>query len=91
MARVLRAKSTEFKLFAPRAKQVSIAGNFNNWDAKGISAKRDTKGNWSVKLGLKPGKYEYKFLVDGSWLTDPHCSSFISNAFGTQNCLLEVK
>lgn len=91
MARILRAKSTELKLFAPRAKRVSLAGSFNSWDTNSIAAKKDAKGNWSVKLSLKPGQYEYKFVVDGSWITDPHCSSYTNNSFGTQNCLLEVK
>ncbi len=91
MNRILKAKSTELQLFAPQAKRVSLAGSFNGWDTKSLTAKKDLKGNWAVKLSLKPGRYEYKFVVDGSWLTDPKCSSLTSNAFGTQNCLLEVK
>ncbi|MFH1199393.1 MAG: isoamylase early set domain-containing protein [Candidatus Omnitrophota bacterium] len=91
MIKVLKEKSTELKLFAPKAKKVSLAGNFNGWDTKSLTAKKDAKGNWTVKLDLKPGQYEYKFMVDGSWLTDPHCSSYTNNSFGTQNCLLEVK
>jgi 1,4-alpha-glucan branching enzyme len=91
MARVLRAKPVEFKLYAPQAKRVGLAGTFNNWDTKAIPAKRDSRGNWLVKVSLKPGRYEYKFFVDGSWLNDPRCSSYVSNTFGTQNCLLEIK
>ncbi|MBI3991287.1 MAG: glycoside hydrolase family 13, partial [Candidatus Omnitrophica bacterium] len=54
-------------------------------------AKKDSKGNWTAKVSLKPGKYEYKFFVDGSWLNDPHCNSCVANAFGTQNCTVEIK
>lgn len=91
MAGINRVRPTEFKIYAPSAKRVSLAGNFNNWDTKLLSAKKDTRGNWTVKVGLKPGRYEYKFFVDGSWLNDPRCQGCVSNAFGTQNCILEVK
>jgi len=60
-----RAKATQFRIFAPQAKKVSLAGSFNNWDPKAITAKKDTKGNWIVTVGLKPGRYEYKF--PGRW------------------------
>lgn len=86
-----RMKPTEFRLHAPSAKRVNIAGTFNNWSANGLTARKDSRGNWSIKVNLKPGRYEYKFLVDGSWLTDPHCTSCVSNTFGTQNCVIEVK
>jgi len=91
MPRITNGKPKEFKLYAPSAKKVSIAGSFNNWDTKKFSAKKDTKGNWTVKLSLKPGTHEYKFFVDGSWWNDPSCGSCVTNSFGTSNCLVEVK
>jgi 1,4-alpha-glucan branching enzyme len=91
MAIMTRAKPTEFKLYAPQARQVSLAGSFNNWNTKTLSAKKDSRGNWAVKVNLKPGRHEYKFLVDGSWLNDPNCRSYIPNTFGSQNCVVEVR
>lgn len=91
MARTCSARPTEFKFYAPQAKRVSLAGSFNNWDTKALSAKKDSKGNWTAKADLKPGRYEYKLFVDGSWLNDPRCTSCVSNAFGSQNCVVEVK
>jgi 1,4-alpha-glucan branching enzyme len=85
------AKLTPFQIFAPQAKKVCVVGSFNNWDPKKVSAKKDTKGNWTVKVSLKPGRYEYKFFVDGSWVNDPKCSSAVYNSFGTQNSVVEVK
>lgn len=84
-------RPTEFRFYAPAAKKVSVAGSFNNWDTRKLSAKKDSKGNWSVKARLKPGRYEYKFFVDGSWLSDPRCSWNVTNSFGSQNCVLEIK
>ena len=88
---VVRQKTAEFKFYAPAAKKVSVAGSFNNWDSKAHSAKKDSKGNWVAKLSLKPGRYEYKFVVDGAWANDPKCASCVGNSFGSQNCILEIK
>jgi 1,4-alpha-glucan branching enzyme len=82
--------ATEFRLYSPKAKRVSIAGSFNNWDTSKYVAKRDSKGNWIVQVSLKPGRYEYKFFVDGSWINDPK-SNAVFNSFGTQNSVVEVK
>ena len=91
MVRLAGKKVTEFKFFAPQAKKVTLAGTFNSWDSKALLAKKDSKGNWVVKANLKPGKYEYKFFVDGSWLNDPRCNSCVVNSFGTHNCTIEIK
>lgn len=91
MARITKAKATEFKIHAPSAKKVSLAGSFNNWNTKKLSAKKDPQGNWKVNVDLKPGRYEYKFLIDGTWANDPHCNSCVPNTFGTHNCVIEVR
>jgi 1,4-alpha-glucan branching enzyme len=82
---------TEFSLSAPQAKSVFIAGNFNQWNLSAHPLKRDKKGVWKISLPLGPGRYEYRFLVDGQWQNDPNCSSFIENPFGTLNCLRIVE
>lgn len=91
MAKICKVKATEFKFFAPQAKKVNLAGSFNNWDTGSLCAKKDSKGNWGIKVGLKPGRHEYKFLVDGAWVNDPRCKSCVANSFGSHNCTIEVK
>ncbi|MDI6758788.1 MAG: isoamylase early set domain-containing protein [Candidatus Omnitrophota bacterium] len=88
---MIKAKPVEFKLYAPQAKCVSLAGSFNNWDTKANNTKKDSKGNWSTKISLESGRHEYKFFVDGTWLNDPSCTSCQTNAFGSQNCVVEIK
>jgi len=85
------SKAVTFKLTAPKAKKVSVAGSFNNWDVKSHLAKKGLKGNWSTKVSLKPGRYEYKFVVDGAWMNDPDCKNSVYNTLGSQNSLVEVK
>lgn len=84
-------KSTGFKFYAPKAKKVSVAGTFNSWNTKSNPAKKDLQGNWTADVELSQGKYEYKFFVDGIWQNDPRCSNYVTNSFGTQNCIIEVK
>ncbi len=86
-----KASATQFKFYAPNAKKVSLAGSFNNWNTKEFCAKKDTKGNWVVKMSLKPGRYEYKFFVDGAWINDPNCTDCVSNSFGSSNSVLNIK
>lgn len=91
MPRTTGTKPTEFKLYAPGAKKVTVAGSFNKWDAKKLLAKKDSKGNWVAKVALKPGKHEYKFVVDGSWTNDPCCTNCVANSLGSYNSIAEVR
>lgn len=84
-------KSVSLKLYAPQAKRVSVAGSFNSWDTNALLAKKNKSGNWVVKAGLNPGRYEYKFVVDGSWINDPACKNCVPNSVGSTNCVLVVK
>lgn len=74
---------------SPEARNVALVGDFNNW-VPTKSMKKDKDGNWKARLELEPGKYEYRYLVDGEWQNDPQCQSVTQNQFGTQNCILEV-
>ncbi len=82
-----KTKKTEFNLFAPSAQSVFLAGDFNEWNISSHPLKRDRKGLWKISLNLNPGRYEYRFLVDGEWQNDPNCVDFAENPFGTLNCL----
>ena len=52
------------------AEKVYLAGSFNNWLTYDIPMKKTELG-WEVVVSLKPGKYYYKFIVDGQWMQDP--------------------
>ena len=78
---------TEFSLSAPQATSVFIAGGFNQWNLSAHPLKQDKKGVWKISLALGPGRYEYRFFVDGEWQNDSNCQSLVENPFGTFNCL----
>ena len=79
-----------FKLEAPEAKQVSLMGDFNNWNPKTHVMKKDKKGVWSKTILIAPGRYEYKFFVDGEWWLDPENDQTGQNTFGSTNNVLIV-
>lgn len=54
----------------PNAKQVYISGSFNNWLTNDLPMQKTDLG-WTIELELTPGKYYYKFIVDGQWIADP--------------------
>ncbi len=52
------------------AKQVFLAGDFNNWSPNSLAMKKE-QGEWVLTVHLSPGKHLYKFIVDGNWIKDP--------------------
>lgn len=81
-------KRITFKLHAPDAARVSLAGDFNSWDPARHPLRRFSDGLWKKMVSLSPGRYEYRFLVDGEWHNDPECTICAPNPFGSDNCVL---
>mgnify|MGYP006312606987 CR=1 FL=1 len=71
------------------ARQVFLAGDFNNWDP---TATRMVKrnGTFRKKMALSAGEHQYKFLVDGKWQTDPAAMAQVPNAMGSTNSIVTV-
>ncbi len=84
-------KQVEFKISAPQAEKVLLTGEFNGWDHSSYLLKKYKGGTWKTNLRLKPGRYEYKFIVDGEWWDDPQCNIYVPNPFGTKNSVVEIK
>ena len=87
----LTEKESIFEFYAPEAKKVAIAGGFNNWSPENSPLKKEANGKWRTALKLKPGRYEYRFWVDGNWENDQRSTECVPNAFGTWNCVIEVR
>ena len=83
-------KRATFTLLAPDAQSVQVAGDFNSWDTNTHPLKKSSNGLWKRTLNLSPGRYEYRFLVDGQWHNDPQCQSYIPNPFGEDNCVITL-
>ena len=76
---------TTFAFQAPTARQVSLAGDFNNWDLKAGPMHKGADGVWHLSVALKPGRYEYRFVADKVWCDDPAAEMKTVNTMGTSN------
>ncbi|MFA5087573.1 MAG: helix-turn-helix domain-containing protein [Candidatus Omnitrophota bacterium] len=83
-------KKTTFELKAPAAKKVALTGDFNSWDKSGIAMEKDKNGLWKTSVSLKPGKHQYKFIVDGQWWNDPANKNTVMNPLGTLNSVKDI-
>ena len=80
-----------FELDMPDAGEVSVAGAFNGWDANADPMALGDDGIWRATLEIKPGTYEYKFVVDGTWIEDPLNPEFVEDPYGGKNSILTVE
>ena len=60
-----------FSYYNATATNVGVAGEFNGWQA-GSNPMVNNNGTWTTTIPLQFGAaYQYKFVVDGTWVSDP--------------------
>ena len=83
-------KPIEFTLKMPQAHSACVAGSFNNWDSKKTPMRKDAAAGWKATVPLAPGRHEYRFVVDGQWISDPNARESVKNQFGSTNSVVIV-
>ncbi len=75
---------------APDALQVTLAGDFNDWDESGTRLIKLKNGDFSVSMDLDSGReYKFKYLIDGSrWENDWFADKYVSNSFGADDSVV---
>ena len=68
--------------FLPEARDVYLAGSFNDWEPRELPLQRDSIGDWSIELSLPAGEHRYRLIVDGEWCDDPSAQRMEPNPFG---------
>jgi hypothetical protein len=91
LRRVPQTVKVAFVLHALEATQVSLCGEFNDWSPTATPMKRRADGHWEATLALRPGRYQYKFVVDGQWIHDPEAHASVPNEFGSVNSVIDVR
>ncbi len=91
MPKGLKKTKVLFEYYAPLAQGVHVAGAFNDWDLESNPLKKDKSGKWRAELSLPPGRYEYRYLVDGIWENDQRPVECVPNAFGSWNSVVTVQ
>jgi chromosome partitioning protein len=77
------------------ARDVRIAGDFNGWvPDKDVRSSLEVAGKervWTKVLTLPPGRYRYRYLVDGEWREDPSNPERASAPAGGRHSVLVVR
>ncbi len=91
-APMIDGDSAHFVYYDSEARQVGLSGEFNQWDRRGLhmTPLRGTGISYCTLQFRGPVRVEYKFIVDGEWMTDPFCPNIIDNGVGEQNSFFVV-
>ncbi|HEX6589414.1 MAG TPA: glycogen-binding domain-containing protein [Longimicrobiales bacterium] len=78
-----------FRLDAPDASSVHLAGDFTDWQPA-VELHEAQPGVWTAIVPVRAGVHEYAFVIDGErWTPDPLGTS-VDDGFGGQNSRLSV-
>jgi len=73
--------------YSGQGKEVYVCGTFNEWQKMKMSR---SQKDFVAMVELGEGNHEYKFFVDGQWLTDPNIPT-IENGTGFKNHVIHVE
>jgi 1,4-alpha-glucan branching enzyme len=80
-----------FKITAPEAREIYLVGDFNQWKLNDDARlSKLENGSWEKRLDLKSGRYKYKFVIDGQWVTDSQNGEKEVNSFGTFDSIIKI-
>lgn len=80
-----------FVAHAPGAACVQLAGDFNGWSPESSPmTPAGASESFHIMLPLAPGRYRYRYVIDGNWRSDPHNKYVESNPFGGLNSVVDV-
>jgi hypothetical protein len=84
-------RPVEFALRAPAVSAVAVVGDFNDWDSRATPLHNGSDGLWTVTVPLRPGRYRYTFIVDGTrWRRDPSAPPALEDDFGAPTSVITV-
>jgi len=78
-----------FTLEAPDAARVQLAGDFNGWVLDGNDM-NPVGRVWEKVVKLQPGRYRYRYVVDGVWQRDPRNPVVEPSSYGGHDSVLVV-
>lgn len=84
------AAGVRFVADFPRAREVRLTGTFTGWSSEGTPMQRRGDGRWECLVPIEAGSHQYRYIVDGTWVPDPHNDDSVLNEFGGANSLVSV-
>jgi hypothetical protein len=84
-------RPVEFALRTPADSAVALVGDFNDWNPGATPLRRASDGVWTVTVPLRPGRYRYTFIVDGTrWRRDPAAPRALEDDFGAPTSVITI-
>ncbi len=80
-----------FRVHAEGATRVQVAGDFNDWNPSRTPMQHVDKDTFQIKVPLEPGRYMYRYVIDGHWRNDPENHYVQTNPFGELNNVVEFE
>lgn len=84
------AKPVNFYFDAPKAHAVNLVGDFNGWSPTTHPLERRVDGWWFIQVPFTHGHHQYRFLVDGKPMLDPHATGVTHNERNEEVSLMAV-
>jgi len=77
---VLYSTGTTFRVWAPHASSVNVAGTFNSWSTTTNPLASEENGWWSVDIAGASLYDQYRYVINGTlWKTDPRAKDVVSS------------
>jgi 1,4-alpha-glucan branching enzyme len=83
-----QAGTAMFAIKNTMARDVCVAGQFSNW--KPLKMRKAKDGTWTCTVNATSSTMEYKFVIDGQWMTDPDNSTSSRNPYGSCNSVARL-
>lgn len=80
--------TVQFKFYRPNAQQVTLAGDFNQWNRFSWPMVRSADGWWRIRIRLTPGSYQFRYCCDGEWFMDYAAFGLEHSVYGLNSVVL---
>lgn len=73
-----------FSVPAKEANEVTVIGNFNEWNTKSTTLKKLKNGTFKGTVDLeKDNSYEFRYVVDGNYVNDDQADAYAWNDYAS--------
>ena len=80
----------QFLLVAPNARSIILEGDFNDWDGSKTELTRSSDGVWSASVLLRPGQYQYQFVIDDTLRVADEKAPRVPDGLGGENSVVTI-
>ena len=67
-----------------------IEGGFETVWIAGAKREVQVEAGWEINMQLNPGRYRYKYIIDGNWLSDPSHEYREDDGHGGYNSIVKI-